>query len=120
MSTTWLRAVIHGQYRTEAQLASTVERDQALVSARAGPYYDRYLTWLKGGLPRHEAYLERAGAHHKARAYLQARADAAAAVQAIDALQQVTPLAPARHCVLPRSLFRATLTLTLTIHLTQP
>ena len=55
----------------------------------AGPYYDRYLRWLKGGLPRHEAYLERAGAHQKARAYLQARADARAAVEAVEALQRV-------------------------------
>ena len=56
----------------------------------AGPYYERYLRWLKGGLPRHEAYLERAGAHHKARAYLQARADARAAVEAVEALQRVS------------------------------
>ncbi len=55
----------------------------------AGLYYDRYLRWLKGGLPRHEAYLERAGAFQKARAYLQARADAAAAVEAVEALQRV-------------------------------
>ena len=58
-------------------------------SLTAGPYYNRYLRWLRGGLPRHEAYLERAGAHQKARAYLQARADARAAVEAVEALQRV-------------------------------
>jgi hypothetical protein len=53
----------------------------------AGPYYPRYLRWLKGGLPVHEAYLERAGAHNKARAFLQARADAQAAVYATESSQ---------------------------------
>ena len=49
--------------------------------------------WLKGGLPQHEAYLERAGMHHRAGAFLQARQDARAAVDAAYALAQV-PLGP--------------------------
>lgn len=45
--------------------------------------------WLKGGLPPYEGYLERAGMHLRARAYLQAAEDGQSAVDATDALLQV-------------------------------
>ena len=54
--------------------------------------------WLKGGFPQHEAYLERAGMQHRAGAFLQARQDARAAVDAADALAQVPLEPPASAC----------------------
>eukprot|EP00887_Chlorella_sp_A99_P005264 scaffold1.g5264.t1 len=50
---------------------------------RPGQYYHRYLGWLKEGLPPEEAYIERSAMYCQAKAYLQARADARAAVAAL-------------------------------------
>jgi hypothetical protein len=41
------------------------------------------LGWLKGGLSPAEAYQQRGAAHYRARCYLQSRADAASAVEAL-------------------------------------
>lgn len=61
----------------------------------------RYDRWLLQGLGPAEAYSERAGAHTAGRAFLQARADAAAALAALsqDGTPQVRSADPNTYCV---------------------
>jgi len=47
-----------------------------------GPYYSKYLTWITDGLKGGDAYILRAQIFIQAKCYLQARADATAAVSA--------------------------------------
>lgn len=56
---------------------------------RPGPYYHHYFKWLRQGLPVYAAYTERAKIHVRAKAYLQARADAQAGVGALQRLRKV-------------------------------
>lgn len=48
----------------------------------------RYLRWLQEGIPPAQAYIERSAVHHEARCYLQARADARAAIALLLAEQR--------------------------------
>ena len=65
-------------------------RRPALLGSDCAPCRPRrYDRWLLQGLAAAEAYSERAGAHMAGRAFLQARADAAAALAALS--QDDTP-----------------------------
>ncbi|KAL4859604.1 Serine/threonine-protein phosphatase T [Chlorella vulgaris] len=60
-----------------------VMKDAHKGERRPGSYYHSYMNWLQHGIPPAEAYVQRAAAHCRSRCYLQARADAQAAVDVL-------------------------------------